>query len=101
MAVSTSIKTFFGEGTFMGKGIYDVDAFAAAVDDTFPENHILSHDLIEGCHAHVGMATDVEVFDEYPMRFDAEACRQHRWTRGDWQLLPWLMPVVPARRGAR
>ena len=66
--------------------------------DAFPANHILSHDLIEGCFARVGPVTDVELFDEYPTRFDADAERQHRWVRGDWQLLPWLMPTVPRGR---
>ena len=101
VAVSDVYQDLFGEGSFMGKGIYDVDAFAAAVDDTFPENHILSHDLIEGCFARVGMVTDIELFDEYPTRFDAEARRQHRWVRGDWQLLPWLLPTVPTTEGRR
>jgi cyclic beta-1,2-glucan synthetase len=85
----------------MGKGIYDVDAFADATDATFPENHILSHDLIEGCHARVGMVTDVEVFDEFPTRFDTFAARQRRWVRGDWQLLPWLFSAVPTAPGRR
>ncbi len=95
-AVSDAYQDLFGEGNFTGKGIYDVDAFAAAVADSFPPNHILSHDLIEGCFARVGAVTDVELFDEYPMRFDADARRQHRWIRGDWQLLPWLRSNVPS-----
>ncbi len=98
-AVSDVYQDLFGEANFTGKGIYDVDAFAAAVADTFPPNHILSHDLIEGCFARVGAVTDVELFDEYPTRFDADLRRQHRWVRGDWQLLPWLMPTVPTADG--
>ena len=89
------------EANFTGKGIYDVDAFSAAVEGSFPPNHILSHDLIEGCFARVGAVTDVELFDEYPTRFDADLRRQHRWVRGDWQLLPWLASRVPAVDGRR
>ena len=100
-AVSDVYQDLFGEGSYTGKGIYDVDAFSAATDETFPENHILSHDLIEGCFARVGLATDIEFFDEFPSRFDAEARRQHRWVRGDWQLLPWLFPSVPTSSGRR
>jgi cyclic beta-1,2-glucan synthetase len=100
-AVSDVYQDLFGEGSFTGKGIYDVDAFMASEDGVFPENHILSHDLIEGCHARVGLVTDVEVFDEYPSRYDAEARRQHRWVRGDWQLLPWLAPTVPTEHARR
>jgi cyclic beta-1,2-glucan synthetase len=100
-AVSDVYQDLFGEANFTGKGIYDVDAFAAAVADAFPPNHILSHDLIEGCFARVGAVTDVELFDEYPTRFDADLRRQHRWVRGDWQLLPWLLPTVPIVNGTR
>ncbi len=100
-AVSDVYQDMFGEASYTGKGIYDVDAFAAATRDAFPPNHILSHDLIEGCHARVGAVTDVELFDEYPTRVDIDARRQHRWTRGDWQLLPWLFPHVPTLQGRR
>jgi cyclic beta-1,2-glucan synthetase len=98
-AVSDVYQDLFGEGSFTGKGIYDVDAFSATTDEAFPENHILSHDLIEGCYARVGLATDIEVFDEFPERLDVEVRRQHRWIRGDWQLLPWLGRRVPTSRG--
>jgi len=100
-AVSDVYQDLFGEGSYTGKGIYDVGAFAAAVEDTFPENHILSHDLIEGCFARVGLVTDLELFDEFPMRYDADVHRHHRWVRGDWQLLPWLLPTVPTPTGRR
>jgi len=100
-AVSDAYQDLFDEANFTGKGIYDVDAFAAAVEGSFPTNHILSHDLIEGCHARVGAVTDVELFDEYPTRFDADLRRQHRWVRGDWQLLPWLRATVPTATGRR
>ena len=100
-AVSDVYQDLYGEGSYTGKAIYDVDAFAAAVDDTFPENHILSHDLVEGCFARVGLVTDIELFDDFPTRYDADARRQHRWVRGDWQLLPWLLPFVPAPEARR
>lgn len=100
-AVSDAYQDFFDEANFTGKGIYDVDAFSAAVEGSFPQNHILSHDLIEGCHARVGAVTDVELFDEYPTKIDADLRRQHRWVRGDWQLLPWLAASVPAEAGRR
>ena len=82
----------FGAGSFTGKGIYDVDAFEAATGQTFPENQILSHDLIEGNYARCGLVTDIELFDDFPARYHAYARREHRWVRGDWQLLPWLGP---------
>jgi cyclic beta-1,2-glucan synthetase len=98
-AVSDVYQDLFSDGSYTGKGIYDVDAFTAATIGTFPPDHILSHDLIEGCFARVGSVTDVELFDEYPTRVDVDARRQHRWIRGDWQLLPWLFPRVPTGTG--
>ncbi len=94
-AVSDVYQDLFGTGTFTGKGIYDVDAFEAATGHTFPENHILSHDLIEGNFARCGLVTDIELFDDFPSRYHAYARREHRWIRGDWQLLPWLGANVP------
>lgn len=94
-------QDLFQEGSFIGKGIYDVAAFQSTVDKVFPANHVLSHDLIEGCHARAGLVTDVELVDGFPARYDADARRTHRWTRGDWQLLPWLMPQVPTASGKR
>ena len=91
----------FGAGTFTGKGIYDVDAFEAATGHTFPENQILSHDLIEGNYARCGLVTDIEMFDDFPARYHAYARREHRWVRGDWQLLPWLGRRVPTSDGTR
>ena len=98
-AVSDTYMDLFGLGTFTGKGIYEVDAFEAAVGHTFPENAILSHDLIEGNYARCGLVTDVELFDDFPPRYHAYAMREHRWARGDWQLLPWLGRTVPTLGG--
>jgi cyclic beta-1,2-glucan synthetase len=97
MAVSDIYQDLFGEGTFTGKGIYDVDAFAATAGRAFPDNHILSHDLIEGNFARCGLVTDIELFDDFPSRYHAYARRDHRWVRGDWQLLPWLGRTLPVR----
>ena len=90
-AVSDVYQDLFGEGSYTGKGIYDVDAFEAALAGRVPENALLSHDLFEGIFARAGLASDVEVVEEYPSRYDVAAARQHRWTRGDWQLLPWVV----------
>ncbi len=100
-AVSDTYMDLFGLGTFTGKGIYEVDAFEAAVGHTFPDNAILSHDLIEGNYARCGLVTDVELFDDFPPRYHAYAMREHRWARGDWQLLPWLGGNVPTPAGPR
>ena len=90
-AVSDVYQDLFGEGSYTGKGIYDVDAFEAALQGRVPENALLSHDLFEGVFARAGLASDVEVVEEVPSRYDVTAKRQHRWTRGDWQLLPWIV----------
>src|SRR6185369_812527 len=74
----------------------DVDAFESATGCTFPDNHILSHDLIESTFARCGLVTDIEVFDDFPARYHAYARREHRWVRGDWQILPWLLPHPPS-----
>ncbi|HYN22161.1 MAG TPA: glucoamylase family protein, partial [Thermoanaerobaculia bacterium] len=89
-AVSDVYQDLFGEGSFTGKGIYDVDAFAAALAGKVPENALLSHDLFEGIFARAGLVTDIELFEEFPSHVAASAARQHRWARGDWQLLPWV-----------
>ncbi len=89
-AVSDVYQDMFGEGSYTGKGIYDVDAFEAAMAGRVPENALLSHDLFEGIFARAGLASDVEVVEEFPSRYDVAAKRQHRWTRGDWQLIPWI-----------
>ena len=105
-AVSDVYQDLFGEGSYTGKGIYDVDAFEAALSGRVPENTLLSHDLFEGVFARAGLASDVEVVEDFPSRYDVAAKRQHRWTRGDWQLLPWIIgrhtgreAVPPVGRG--
>src|SRR5512133_253306 len=98
-AVSDTYQDLFGEGSFTGKGLYDVDAFTASLEGRGPDNTLLSHDLFEGIHARTGLVTDVEVVDDYPSSVLAHARRQHRWTRGDWQILGWLLPFVPTRAG--
>lgn len=90
-AVSDVYQDLFGEGSFAGKGIYDIDAFEAALGKKIPENTMLSHDLFEGLFARAALVTDVEVVEEYPERYAVDASRQHRWARGDWQLLPWML----------
>ncbi|HJR63517.1 MAG TPA: glucoamylase family protein [Gemmatimonadaceae bacterium] len=98
-AVSDVYQDLYGEGSFTGKGIYDVDAFEQATHGRFPENTLLSHDLIEGNYARAGLATDITVYDDYPSRYLTYARRKHRWIRGDWQLLGWLGTRVPGPQG--
>ena len=98
-AVSDTYQDLFQEGIFTGKGLYDVDAFTAALDGRVPENALLSHDLFEGLYARTALVTDVEVVDDYPASVLVHARRQHRWVRGDWQILRWLFPWVPSRAG--
>ncbi len=93
-AVSDVYQDLFGEGSYTGKGIYDVDAFESALSGRVPENALLSHDLLEGIFVRAGLASDVEVVEEFPSRYDVAGRRQHRWTRGDWQLLPWALGWV-------
>jgi cyclic beta-1,2-glucan synthetase len=90
-AVSDVYQDLFGEGSYIGKGVYDVDAFEAALAGRVPENVLLSHDLFEGIFARAGLVTDIELFDEFPPHYAIAAARQHRWARGDWQLLPWII----------
>jgi cyclic beta-1,2-glucan synthetase len=94
-AVSDVYQDVFGEGIYVGKGIYAVDVFAACVADRIPENALLSHDLFEGLYARVALVTDIVLLEEYPARYLGHTRRLHRWIRGDWQLLPWLLPRVP------
>ncbi|HEU4779381.1 MAG TPA: glucoamylase family protein [Steroidobacteraceae bacterium] len=90
-AVSDVYQDLLGEGSFAGKGIYDVDAFESALAGRVPEGSLLSHDLFEGIFARAGLASDVEVVEDFPSRYDVASLRQHRWVRGDWQLLPWIL----------
>ncbi|HXH32620.1 MAG TPA: glucoamylase family protein [Bacteriovoracaceae bacterium] len=100
-AVSDVYQDLFQEGSFTGKGLYVVDAFELAMDDRVPENAVLSHDLFEGSYARSALVTDVELFDDYPGDYETFSKRQHRWTRGDWQILAWLFPRVPDAHGKR
>jgi len=100
-AVSDVYQDLFGEGSFTGKGIYDLDAFSAAMADRVPENALLSHDLFEGVFARAGLVTDVELFDEFPSNYLVSAARVHRWARGDWQLLPWILGRARDATGRR
>jgi cyclic beta-1,2-glucan synthetase len=94
-AVSDVYQDVFREGSFIGKGIYEVDAFERAMNGRFPENTILSHDLLEACHARSALVSDVELYEEHPSRYNTDADRRHRWIRGDWQITQWLLPRVP------
>ena len=98
-AVSDVYQDLFGEGSYTGKGIYDVDAFEAALAGRVPDITLLSHDLFEGMFARAGLVSDVEVVEEFPSRYDVAAVRQHRWARGDWQLLPWILGPRSATGG--
>lgn len=93
--VSDVYQDIFGEGSFIGKGIYDVDAFRLAVDGRFPENLILSHDLLESGYARSALVSDVDLIEEHPASYVIDISRRHRWIRGDWQLAGWLLPSVP------
>jgi cyclic beta-1,2-glucan synthetase len=98
-AVSDVYQDLFGEGSYAGKGIYDVDAFEAALANRVPDSTLLSHDLFEGVFARAGLASDIEVVEEFPARYDVDASRHHRWARGDWQLLPWIFGHADKQRG--
>ena len=95
-AVSNAYQDLFGEGIYVGKGIYDIDAFERSLAGRMPENALLSHDLLEGIYGRVGLVTDVVLFEDYPPYYFVYLRRSRRWIRGDWQLLPWLLPRVPS-----
>jgi cyclic beta-1,2-glucan synthetase len=97
-AVSDVYQDLLGEGSYTGKGIYDVNAFEAALAGRVPDGTLLSHDLFEGVFARAGLASDIEVVEEFPSRYDVSANRQYRWARGDWQLLPWIFGRGDAAR---
>jgi cyclic beta-1,2-glucan synthetase len=94
-AISDVYQDLFAQGSYAGKGIYDVDAFEASLANRVPNSTLLSHDLFEGVFARAGLASDVEVVEEFPARYDVAASRHHRWARGDWQLLPWILGRGP------
>ena len=94
-AVSNAYQDLFGEGSYVGKGIYEIDAFERSLAGRMPENAIACHDLIEGIHGRVGLVTDVVLYEDYPPHYFVFLRRARRWIRGDWQLLPWLFPRVP------
>ena len=102
-AVSDVYQDLFHEGSFVGKGIYHVDAFTAALANRVPENALLSHDLFEGSYARAALCTDIHLVDDYPSHYLAFAARQHRWARGDWQIARWIWRTVPdaSRRPVR
>jgi cyclic beta-1,2-glucan synthetase len=95
-AVSDVYQDVFKEASFIGKGLYDLEAFGATLEERFPENRVLSHDLIEGSYARVALVTDVMLFEDHPSRYLADVSRRHRWIRGDWQIGAWSLPTVPA-----
>lgn len=100
-ASSDVYQDLFAEGSFTGKGLYDIDAFTAALENRVPENTVLSHDLFEGIYARCGLVTDVEFLDDFPTHFDAFAKRAHRWVRGDWQIAAWIFPRPKNADGKR
>jgi cyclic beta-1,2-glucan glucanotransferase len=100
-AVSDVYQDLFAEGSFTGKGLYDVDAFQRALNERVPENALLSHDLFESLFARAALTTDIELLDEYPASYKGFAKRLHRWTRGDWQIVSWLFPRVPNGSGQK
>ncbi len=98
-SVSDVYQDLHGRASFTGKGIYDLRAFHNVVGQRFPDNSILSHDLIEGEHLRTGLLTSAELVEDYPASYQAFSKRKHRWVRGDWQLLPWLFRHVPSPEG--
>ncbi len=99
--VSDVYQDLFNEASYIGKGIFDIDVFEKALDGQIPENSVLSHDLLESGYTRCALASDIELFDDFPQRYHANSKRQHRWIRGDWQLLPWLGSMVPTVDGER
>ena len=98
-AISDAYQDLYGEGIFTGKGIYEVATLHAVLNHRFPRNSLLSHDLIEGAYARAGLATDVELIDDYPSHLNAYNRRKHRWVRGDWQIAQWMFSRVPEESG--
>lgn len=97
-AISNVYQDLVGEGSYHGKGIYDLEAFHGILEGRFPDAHILSHDLIEGAYVRAGYASNICLFDNHPADYLCWARRKHRWMRGDWQIIDWLLPFVPSRK---
>ncbi len=97
--ISDVYQDAFGEGSYHGKGIYDLEAFERVLGDRFPDATLLSHDLLEGAHVRVGVASDIVLLDKFPPTYRAACKRDHRWIRGDWQIFDWATPTVPTRLG--
>ena len=100
-ATSDVYQDLYGEGIFVGKGIYEVQPLHRVLDRRFPRNALLSHDLVEGAYARAGLVSDIEVIEDYPSHYSAHNRRKHRWMRGDWQIAGWLLPLVPEESGHR
>ncbi|HUZ03881.1 MAG TPA: hypothetical protein VMU62_00870, partial [Acidobacteriaceae bacterium] len=100
-AISDVYQDLYGEGIFTGKGIYEVAVLHQVLDHRFPQNALLSHDLIEGAYARAGLLSDVEVIDDYPSHYSAQSKRKHRWVRGDWQIARWMLSRVPDENGRK
>ncbi len=100
-AVSAVYPDLFDRGSYIGKAIYDVDAMLSALDGRFPENLLLSHDLLESAHVRAGSASDIQFLEDFPSGYDAFMQRHHRWVRGDWQIIEWLFPRVRDQSGQR
>lgn len=98
-ATSDVYQDMFDQGSFIGKGIYDVQSFERTLKDRFPENRILSHDLLEGAYSRSGLITDVQLYEEYPASYLTDMRRRHRWIRGDWQIGSWVLGFVPGFDG--
>ena len=98
-AASDVYQDLYGEGIFVGKGIYEVDTLHRVLDRRFPRNALLSHDLVEGAYARAGLVSDIEIIEDYPSHYSAHNRRKHRWVRGDWQIAEWLRPQVPDESG--
>jgi cyclic beta-1,2-glucan synthetase len=100
-AISDVYQDLYGEGSYVGKGIYEVEVLHRLLDGRFPSNLLLSHDLIEGAYVRSGLVSDIEIIEDYPTLYSAYNRRKHRWTRGDWQIAEWLFPTVPTSNGKR
>ncbi|MES2263902.1 MAG: glucoamylase family protein [Pseudomonadota bacterium] len=99
--VSDVYQDVFYEGSFIGKGIYDIDVFEQVLGARLPDNRILSHDLLEGCYLRAGLLSDAQLYEQYPARYSDDVSRRQRWIRGDWQLFSWLFGSVPTPGGRR